>query len=56
MREVLNISRKTNEVLLAGDTDKTIEISKYLSGLEVETNEAKNISDFVYIIYYPTKS
>jgi hypothetical protein len=35
MREVLNISRNSSEVLLEGGMDNTIKISEYLFGEEV---------------------
>jgi hypothetical protein len=41
MREVLNISRNSSEVLLEGETDNTIKISEYLSGAEVEKMRRK---------------
>jgi hypothetical protein len=41
MREVLNISRNSSEVLLEGETDNTIKISKYLSGPEGEKMRRK---------------
>jgi hypothetical protein len=41
MREVLNISRNSSEVLLEGETDNTIKISEYLSGPAVAKMRCK---------------
>jgi hypothetical protein len=41
MREVLNISRNSSEVLLEGETDNTIKISEYLSGPKGEKMRQK---------------